>query len=103
MAEQDHKNQTIIIGAGIVGSALAYFLSQGSPDPDILVFDRSISDVVGSTGYAPGFIGQYNEKPSLTKLAIDSVEEYTKLNTGFSRVGGLELASTDAGIKTLRV
>ncbi|THV76139.1 FAD dependent oxidoreductase [Aureobasidium pullulans] len=102
MADQDYQNQTIIIGAGIVGSSLAYFLSQSSPETNILVLDRSISDIVGSTGYAPGFIGQYNEKPSLTKLAIDSVKEYTKLNTGFSRVGGLELASTDAGIKTLQ-
>ncbi|THX88735.1 FAD dependent oxidoreductase [Aureobasidium pullulans] len=102
MADQDHQNQTIIIGAGIVGSSLAYFLSKASPETNILVLDRSISDIVGSTGYAPGFIGQYNEKPSLTKLAIDSVKEYTKLNTGFSRVGGLELASTDAGIKTLQ-
>ncbi|KAI4719404.1 FAD dependent oxidoreductase [Aureobasidium sp. EXF-10727] len=101
MSDQDNENLTIIVGAGIVGSSLAYFLSQSSPETNILVLDRSLSTIAGSTGYAPGFIGQYNKNPSLTKLAIESVKEYTKLETGFSRVGGLEIASTDAGIKML--
>ncbi|KAI4727045.1 FAD dependent oxidoreductase [Aureobasidium sp. EXF-10728] len=101
MFSQDNENLTVIVGAGIVGSSLAYFLSQSSPVSDILVLDRSLSTIAGSTGYAPGFIGQYNEKPSLTKLAIESVKEYTELETGFSRVGGLEIASTDVGIKML--
>ncbi|KAI5250014.1 FAD dependent oxidoreductase [Aureobasidium subglaciale] len=101
MSDKNDQDLTIIIGAGIVGSSLAYFLSQSSPQIRILVLDRSLSTIAGSTGYAPGFIGQYNEKSALTKLAIQSVAEYAKLDTGFARTGGLELASTDSGIQTL--
>lgn len=101
MSNNTHQNLTIIIGAGIVGSSLAYFLSESTSKANILVLDRSLSTIAGSTGYAPGFIGQYNEKPSLTKLAIESVKDYAKLATGFVRNGGLEMASSDAGIKML--
>ncbi|KAH0372180.1 FAD dependent oxidoreductase, partial [Aureobasidium melanogenum] len=101
MTNSVDQNLTIIIGAGIVGSSLACFLSESTRHPNILVLDRSLSIIAGSTGYAPGFIGQYNEKLTLTKLAIESVKEYTKLATGFTRNGGLEIASTDAGIKML--
>ncbi|KAK6008095.1 hypothetical protein QM012_004909 [Aureobasidium pullulans] len=103
MSNNTDQNLTIIIGAGIVGSSLAYFLSESTPKANILVLDRSLSTIAGSTGYAPGFIGQYNEKSSLTKLAIESVKEYAKLSTGFARDGGLEIASTNAGIEMLRM
>ncbi|KAG9697619.1 hypothetical protein KCU95_g1275, partial [Aureobasidium melanogenum] len=71
MTNSVDQDLTIIIGAGIVGSSLACFLSESTPQINILVLDRSLSTIAGSTGYAPGFIGQYNEKSSLTKLAID--------------------------------
>lgn len=100
---QHNLDLTIIIGAGIVGSALATFLSGSDYADDILVVDRSFDDVVGSTGFAPGFIGQYNESPTLTKLAMETVQEYERLGSGFSRVGGLELACTDQGIERLHV
>ncbi|KAH0016811.1 FAD dependent oxidoreductase, partial [Aureobasidium melanogenum] len=101
MSNSVDQNVTIIIGAGIVGSSLAYFLSESTSKTNILVLDRSLGTIAGSTGYAPGFIGQYNEKSSLTQLAIESVREYVKLATGFTRNGGLEIASTDAAIKML--
>ncbi|KAG9757241.1 FAD dependent oxidoreductase, partial [Aureobasidium melanogenum] len=101
MSNNIDQNLIIIIGAGIVGSSLAHFLSESTHKANILVLDRSLSTIAGSTGYAPGFIGQYNEKSSLTKLAIESVGDYAKLATGFARNGGLEIASTDAGIKML--
>ncbi|KAH0080634.1 hypothetical protein KCU66_g20101, partial [Aureobasidium melanogenum] len=61
MSNNVDQNLTIIIGAGIVGSSLAYFLSESTPKTSILVLDRSLGTIAGSTGYAPGFIGQYNE------------------------------------------
>ncbi|KAI5202309.1 FAD dependent oxidoreductase [Aureobasidium subglaciale] len=101
MSNQKDQDLTIIIGAGIVGSSIAYFLSESSPEYNILVLDRSLCTIAGSTGYAPGFVGQYNEKSALTKLAVQSVAEYTSLESGFARTGGLELASTGPGIETL--
>ncbi|KAJ4118736.1 hypothetical protein NW768_010796 [Fusarium equiseti] len=90
----------IIVGAGIVGSSLAYFLS--STPRKVTLIDRSFTSLLGSSGIAPGFIGQFNESEVLTKLAIDSVSEYVKIPDGFDRVGGLEIAFEEAGIQRLR-
>lgn len=92
----------IIVGAGIVGSSLAYFLSQSPTPRKITLIDRSFTSLLGSSGIAPGFIGQFNESEVLTKLAINSVSEYVKIPGGFDRVGGLEIAFEEAGIQRLR-
>jgi sarcosine oxidase len=92
----------IIVGAGIVGSSLAYFLSELPTSRKITLIDRSFTSLLGSSGIAPGFIGQFNESEVLTKLAIDSVSEYVKIPGGFDRVGGLEIAFEEAGIQRLR-
>ncbi|ROT42530.1 FAD dependent oxidoreductase [Sodiomyces alkalinus F11] len=91
----------LIIGAGIVGSALAHFLSSSSKKRSITVVDRSIDTLVGSTGHAPGFIGQYIDSEVLTHLARDSVAEYLKVPGCFSTVGGLEVAFGSEGIRRL--
>ncbi|BCS19849.1 NAD(P)/FAD-dependent oxidoreductase [Aspergillus puulaauensis] len=92
----------VIIGAGIFGSALAYFLSSSNGGKKITVVERSISQLTGSTGYAPGFVGQFNESEVLTRLAIDSVREYSKVPGGFDHVGGLEVATSNAGVENLK-
>lgn len=92
----------IIVGAGIVGSALAYQLGQSPTPRNITIIDRSFESLLGSTGIAPGFVGQFNESEILTKLAIDTVSEIVKIPGGFDRVGGLEIAFQDAGIQRLK-
>lgn len=92
---------TIIVGAGIVGSALAAFLSENKSAGRTLLIDRSFEEVVGSTGYAPGFLGQFNESDVLTKLAVDSLKEYERFPEVFKRVGGLELARSEQGVRQL--
>lgn len=92
----------IIVGAGIVGSALAHFLSSSPKSRNITVVDRSLDPLVGSTGHAPGFVGQYNESEVLTQLAIASVNEYKSIPGGVDVVGGLEVAFGDAGIDKLQ-
>ncbi|KAL4729700.1 hypothetical protein ACLX1H_004123 [Fusarium chlamydosporum] len=66
------------------------------------MIDRSFTSLLGSSGIAPGFIGQFNESEVLTKLAIESVSEYVKIPEGFQRVGGLEIAFQDEGIERLK-
>lgn len=92
---------TVIVGAGIVGSALAAFLSEDEDSGRILLIDRSISQVLGSTAYAPGFLGQFNESPVLTRLAVESLGEYENFPDIFCRAGGLELARTKDGVRML--
>lgn len=107
MAPFEHLQSTstpriFIVGGGIVGSALAYFLSESLSDKQVVVLDKSISSLVGSTSLAPGFVGLLNASTVLTRLAKDSVAEYSSIPGGFEAVGGLELASTPEGVKTLR-
>ncbi|KAE8150701.1 N,N-dimethylglycine oxidase [Aspergillus avenaceus] len=92
-----------IIGGGIVGSALSYFISQSTQnDKKVVLIDRSLSTLKGSTGHAPGFVGQFNESEVLTRLAIETVKEYTKVPGGFDVVGGLEIATSCDGVDRLR-
>ncbi|KAK3372735.1 FAD dependent oxidoreductase [Podospora didyma] len=107
MSNSHNPEDTIlVVGAGIVGSALAYFLSLPDADANtkrskIIVFDRSLDPLVGSTGHAPGFIGQFNQSAALTQLAVDSVAEYAKIPGGFDSVGGLEIATSAEAVKKL--
>ncbi|KAH8429469.1 NAD(P)/FAD-dependent oxidoreductase [Aspergillus melleus] len=102
MAVPQPTYDVAIVGAGIVGSALAYFLSTSEDGKKVVLIDRSFGPLKGSTGYAPGFVGQYNESNVLTQLAIDTVNEYTKIPGGIDIVGGLEIATSQNGVNRLR-
>lgn len=95
------SDRIFIIGGGIVGASLAYFLSKEDNDRKIVLIDKYLDKLLGSTGYAPGFVGQYNESHVLTSLAKDTVSEYIKIPDGFNVVGGLELSSTPDGVENL--
>ncbi|KAL2819207.1 FAD dependent oxidoreductase [Aspergillus granulosus] len=100
MAAQQ-TSDIVIIGGGIVGSALAYFLTTSGDGKKVTVIDRTFAQLKGSTGCAPGFVGQFNESEVLTRLAKDSVKEYLKIPGGFDPVGGLEVATSNAGLERL--
>ncbi|XMA20730.1 hypothetical protein WAI453_013521 [Rhynchosporium graminicola] len=76
--QQSFTNKTVIIGGGIVGSAIEYYLSRDASPKQIL-----------------------NSIEHLTNTAKDRVEAYSKIPGAFQRVGGLEIASTEAGIAQL--
>ncbi|KAL5336421.1 FAD dependent oxidoreductase [Aspergillus crustosus] len=99
--ESQRTSDVVIIGGGIMGSVLAYFLSSDI-EKKVTVIDRAFQRLTGSTGYAPGFVGQFNKSAVLTRLAIDSVKEYLKVPGGFDVVGGLEIATSDEGVEKLR-
>uniref|UniRef100_A0A093V1W4 Dimethylglycine dehydrogenase, mitochondrial n=1 Tax=Talaromyces marneffei PM1 TaxID=1077442 RepID=A0A093V1W4_TALMA len=95
----------IIVGGGIVGSALAHFLSSSSSSSSrrkIILIDNSLTPLQGSTAHAPGYVGQFNESSTLTRLAIDSVAEYAKIPNGFEVLGGIEAVATQEGISRLQ-
>ncbi|GIJ98046.1 hypothetical protein Aspvir_000155 [Aspergillus viridinutans] len=104
MDSSDASFKIAIAGGGIVGSALAYFLSESLENgKEVVLIDRSFSQLKGSTGCAPGFIGQYNESEALTRLAMDTVSEYRKIPGAFENIGGLEVATTPEGVQKLKV
>ena len=101
LLDQQLFRRTVIIGAGIVGSAIASYLSIRTSE-QIVVLDQCLSPLNGSTGHAPGFVGQLNESLVLTALAKESVQAYRGMPGGFSDCGGLEVARTEQGMEILR-
>ncbi|KAJ5158155.1 uncharacterized protein N7500_007806 [Penicillium coprophilum] len=95
------SSRIIIVGGGIVGAALAFHLSEAKSENHIILIDKSLETLLGSTGHAPGFVGQLNESPVLTRLAKDTVQDYLTIPGGFETVGGLELSSTPSGLEAL--
>jgi glycine/D-amino acid oxidase-like deaminating enzyme len=95
-------DRIFIVGGGIVGAALAFYLSEAQADKQIVIVDKSPKVLLGSTGYAPGFVGQLNTSSVLTALARDTVKEYLSIPGGFDAVGGLELATTPGAAEDLK-
>ena len=86
---------TVIVGGGIVGCSIAYHLAQLG-QRDILVLDKGdLFHNDGSSSHAPGVLGLVTGEPMLTNWATYSAELYTQLGC-FHRVGGIDIALTDA-------
>ncbi|WP_063731666.1 GcvT family protein [Streptomyces sp. RTd22] len=90
--------RVVIIGAGVVGAALADELS--SRDwTDVTVVDQGpLPATGGSTSHAPGLVFQTNASKTMTELARYTVEKFRSLDLEgqpcFLEVGGLEVATT---------
>ena len=68
--------QVVIVGAGIVGSALAEHLALLGCS-DVIVLERAASaDTGGSTSHAPGLVFSINNSRTMTRFATASIERY---------------------------
>lgn len=91
----------VIIGGGIVGCSIAYHLAQLGWR-DILVLDKgALFHNDGSSSHAPGVLGLTTASPTLTNWARYSAELYSALGF-FHRVGGIDIALTDATERELQ-
>lgn len=102
------KARLVIIGAGIVGTSIAYHLAELGWK-DVLVVDKGdlyLND--GSTSHAPGGVVPLNHGHLMTRLGYHSVEFYKSLapwrpdRNNINLVGGLELARTRERFDDLR-
>ncbi|MFC4069532.1 GcvT family protein [Actinoplanes subglobosus] len=92
--------RVVIIGAGVVGSALADELTERGWT-DVTVVDRGpLFTPGGSSSHAPGLVFQTNPSKTMTELARYTVEKLSALTLDgqwcFRQVGGLEVATTEA-------
>ncbi|KAL4812307.1 FAD dependent oxidoreductase [Aspergillus spinulosporus] len=98
---------TIILGGGIIGSSIAYYLSKQNPSgaSQIHIIESSNTLFSSASGYAAGFLAKDWFEPSLLPLGEYSFALHESLAAehggdkkwGYMKGTALSLGSTDAG------
>ena len=82
---------SVIIGAGIIGTSTAYYLSESSTSPsDIHLIEASPQLFASASGYAAGFLARDWFPPSLSSLGALSFDLHRQLaetNNGHEKWG----------------
>jgi len=92
------RARVVIIGGGIIGASVAYHLTELGWHDVVLLEQGRLSG--GTTWHAAGLVGQLRATESGTRLVqysaalYESLEERTRLATGFKRCGGVTVART---------
>jgi len=100
-----HKYDVLVIGAGIIGSAIAYFLSK--EEMKVAVFEKgNIGE--GTSNACDGIVFLQSKKPGISlKLALESIHILDKLRHEFERdfeyeqKGGLVIMDSEIEKKAL--
>ena len=93
------RARAVVIGGGVGGCAVLYWLARLGWDEVVLVERAELTS--GSTFHSAGLVGQLRSSLSLTKMMMDSVDLYRALEaevgleTGWHEVGSLRLASSE--------
>jgi glycine cleavage system aminomethyltransferase T/glycine/D-amino acid oxidase-like deaminating enzyme len=95
----------VIIGAGVVGAALADEISARGWTEVTVVDQGPLPATGGSSSHAPGLVFQANPSKTMTELARYTVEKFCSLDVDgqpcFLQVGGLEVATTPERVTEL--
>ncbi|WP_075736922.1 GcvT family protein [Streptomyces acidiscabies] len=90
--------RVVIIGAGVVGAALADEIAQRGWTEVTVVDQGPLPATGGSSSHAPGLVFQTNSSKAMTELARYTVDKFCSLDVDgkpcFLQVGGLEVATT---------
>lgn len=70
---------TVILGGGIIGSSIAYYLSASNPESEIHIIEQSPELFSSASGYAAGFLARDWFAPSLTPLGALSFDMHHAL------------------------
>jgi 4-methylaminobutanoate oxidase (formaldehyde-forming) len=99
------RAQAVVIGGGVGGCAVLYWLTQLGWRDVVLVERAELTS--GSTFHSAGLVGQLRSSLGLTKMMMSSVELYRRLgeevglDTGWREVGSLRLASSQERLEEL--
>ncbi|KOG06878.1 GcvT family protein [Streptomyces viridochromogenes] len=98
--------RVVIIGAGVVGAALADEISERGWTEVTVVDQGPLPATGGSSSHAPGLVFQTNSSKAMTEMARYTVEKFCSLDVDgkpcFLQVGGLEVATTPERLAELR-
>src|SRR5258708_5646508 len=86
------RARVVIIGGGVGGASIAYHLAQRG-ERDVVLVDRD-ELTSGSTFHSAGLVGQLRSSVALTRLMMESVALYRRLDCGWVECGGIRLACT---------
>jgi 4-methylaminobutanoate oxidase (formaldehyde-forming) len=88
--ELPDRARIVIVGGGVGGASIAYHLAQLG-ERDVVLLDRA-ELTSGSTFHSAGLVGQLRASVSLTRMMMDSVALYGRLDCGWVQCGGIRLA-----------
>ncbi len=92
--------RVVVIGAGIVGSSVAFHLAELGLR-DLLLIDKGpLPNPGGSTGHASNFIYPVDHSKEMTQLTLESMRQYKELGV-FTESGGIEVARTEERLQEL--
>src|SRR5918995_766497 len=92
------RARAVVIGGGVGGCSVLYWLARLGWD-DVVLLERA-ELTSGSTFHSAGLVGQLRSSLALTRMMMASVDLYRSLGeevgleTGWSEVGSLRLASS---------
>jgi len=98
--------QVVVVGGGIVGTSVAYHLTQLGWRDVVLLEQGRLSG--GTTWHAAGLVGQLRSSSNLTRLIRYSADLYSRLEaltgqaTGWRRCGSVSVARTEERMVQLR-
>lgn len=102
----ENRTGLVIIGAGIVGCGVAYFLSQRGWSNTVVIEQGPLFETGGSTTHAPGLVFQINSSRAMSEFAKQTVDLYSSLELDgepcWTPVGSLEVAWTPERLEDLR-
>ncbi|MGL5809175.1 MAG: GcvT family protein [Nocardioides sp.] len=96
----------MVVGAGILGSSLAYHLAQLGERDVLMLESNTIAS--GSTWHAAGLVASLRSTPVLTRLAAYSIDLYsglqarTGVDVAFNQCGAVVVARTQARLDELK-
>ena len=98
-ADVPTQARVVVIGGGIVGTSVAYHLTERGWTDVVLLERKRLTS--GTTWHAAGLVGQIRATYNMTMLAryalelFAEVERRTGMGTGFRRTGSILLAATE--------
>src|SRR5437868_1793105 len=95
------RARAVVVGAGIVGNSLAYWLSELGWTELVLIDKGPLPNPGGSTGHASNFIFPVDHSKEMTQLTLDSVRQYRDAGV-FTQSGGIEVARTQERMQELQ-
>ena len=101
-----NKAGLVIIGAGIVGCGVAYYLSRRGWRDIVVLEQGPLFETGGSTTHAPGLVFQINPSRVMAEFAKQTVDMYSSFELDgepcWTSVGSLEVAWTPERLEDLK-